>query len=1361
MYGVENCKKKHNKLLHAAGIPEIDRNDDKIKLVAQTSSNQQQTLLKIVPVYLKTSTQTIKTYALLDSASTVTLIKSSLAQKLEADGPKNILSLKWGDGRIQHEDSSKSVKLSISGTQKDAKIFTLRDVRTVEKIPHVKQSIKKEEMLINWPFLRNVNFEGYNEAIPEILIGEDNALLISSMKVIYDSFDSPIASKTRLGWIVSGKEKTNCSSTDSCFYSLVFHICEGKDDSLHQLVKSTFSTEEFGVSVKQDKSRSREDDRAMLVLENTTKRISESRWETGLLWRKSDIILPESRFNAANRLYCLERKLDKNDNLKKLYSEKIDDYVAKGYLKKVVKSDLPMPLKSWYLPHFPVFNPKKTGKLRIVFDAAAKSKGVCLNDFLVQGPDLLNSLPVVLLKFRQKKIAFTADIKEMFHQIKINSGDVACQKILWRGNNRTKDPDVYEMTVMIFGATCSPSGAIYVKNQNALQFVEEKPVAVTAIIDKHYVDDYLDCVDNEEEAMQIIEDVIEIHRRGGFEIRNWICTSYEVTQSIPESLRNVSNESNPINIEKGNAAERILGVWWNKSTDSFTFKISFDKVNEKILSGSKRPTKREVLQMVMSVYDPLGFVSHFVVKGKMLLQLIWRSKIGWDDELSEKLNDTWENWITELQNITSVDIPRCYTSRFSTSKEIELHVFCDASEDAFAAVAYFRIEENSVIDVSFVASKTRVSPLNPISIPRLELQAALMGSRLSKTLMDAHDVKISKIFLWSDSTTVLCWIKADARRFKPFVAHRVGEILELTNLNDWNWISTTENVADEATRSSKPCSFDKNSRWYSGPKFLHQPFVEWQGMLKIGCETSENQEADDNLEFVGVTLNNHNVEAKNSYPEINRFSSYNKLIRATAWMHRFIQNCRKKAELRKKGELSPQEIQNVEMLWIRKCQFESFPVESERLSRELGVGKDSKLNGLSVRLNDISVLILEGRTQNNQNTLVLPSPYILDGKHPFTILLIQRFHKEANHDGTEYVLNEIRQRFWIIGVKVALRKVKYSCLKCRIKRAKPTAPMMGQLPIERLTPKVHPFTFTGVDYFGPLEVKIGRRIEKRYGVLFTCLTVRAVHLEIAASLTTDACVMAIRRFIGRRGSPVKMFSDNGTNLRGADTEMRKALAELNQEVITAEMTLHGIEWHFIPPVTPHMGGCWERLVRSVKTALQHTLATKHPTEEVLQTVFIEAEHLINSRPLTEVSVDPDELESLTPNHLLLGRSAAQTPIGKFNDTDMMLRKQWRISQRLADIFWTRWVREYLPTLTRRRKWQEKEKPVKVDDVVIIADPSGPRGAWPKGVITSIYPGKDGVIRVVDVKTATGTYRRPVVKICVLDLEVKNCDEVNA
>ena len=452
--------------------------------------------------------------------------------------------------------------------------------------------------------------------------------------------------------------------------------------------------------------------------------------------------------------------------------------------------------------------------------------------------------------------------------------------------------------------------------------------------------------------------------------------------------------------------------------------------------------------------------------------------------------------------------------------------------------------------------------------------------------------------------------------------------------------------------------------------------------------------------------------------------------------------------------VEPAEICNAENLWWRAVQSECFSAELKSLKKQQPVDTSSRLVQLCPVLDEHGVMRSASRLQRSSTVAkITRQPVLLDNKHPYTRLLVAQYHVWASHQGQDGVANELRQKYWIPGLRSAVRYAWNDCQDCKIRRSSPQAPLMADLPDCRLNSFVRPFTEVGVDYFGPLEVTVGRRHEKRYGVLFTCLSTRAIHLELAHSLSTDSAVMAIRRFISRRGYPRVFYSDNGTNFKGAERELREALAELDQQKLVGQLSVRSVKWVFNPPAAPHMGGVWERLVGSVKKTLYRILKARYPKEETLSTLLMEAESVVNSRPLTHVSVDPSDPEALTPNHFLMGTSSAVQLPGQFSTDDLCLRKQWRIAQALTDQFWRRWIKEYLPTLTRRVKWNRRTEPVKVGDIVIIADDNSPRGSWPKGKVSAVYPGRDGVVRMADVATAGGQiFRRPVAKLCVLDVK---------
>ncbi|XP_029997552.1 uncharacterized protein LOC115424424 [Sphaeramia orbicularis] len=308
---------------------------------------------------------------------------------------------------------------------------------------------------------------------------------------------------------------------------------------------------------------------------------------------------------------------------------------------------------------------------------------------------------------------------------------------------------------------------------------------------------------------------------------------------------------------------------------------------------------------------------------------------------------------------------------------------------------------------------------------------------------------------------------------------------------------------------------------------------------------------------------------------------------------------------------------------------------------------------------------------------------------------------------------------------------------------------MADLPESRVTPEKPPFTFVGVDYFAPFEVKHGRSLVKRYGVIFTCLVIRAVHIEVASSLDTDSFINALHRFIARRGQVQELRSDNGTNFVWADRELRRAMEEWNHERITDMLSLKGVRWIFNPPTGSQHGGAWEWLIRSIRKVLNSTLQTQHLDEEGLQTALCEVEPILNSRPITQESMDPNDLEALTPNHLLLLKSNPCLPPGLFQKDDLYARKRWKKVQYISDFFWKRWIKEYLPQLQQRQKWTRIKRNFMPGDAVLIVDDSMPRGSWIIGRVTATVPDKKGLVHQVWIKTPTNHVCRPVTKLCLL------------
>ncbi|XP_062713378.1 uncharacterized protein LOC134290293 [Aedes albopictus] len=1343
---VANCQGLHNTLLH--------------QLPVHSTCNMHNSILpssvifRVVPVTVYNGSKTLSILAFLDEGSSYTLIEASVAEELGCGGVVQPLRVSWTAGMTRLERDSKIVNLSVSSvgsTQKSA----LRGAHTVRELGLPKQTMRFAEFAEGYEHLQGLQVADYPMETPRILIGLKHLHLFAPLESRIGNPGEPIAVRSMLGWTVYGPQEK--ISSESTFVG--HHTCTSvSNEDLYRLLKSHYVLEDSAVLVDLV-PESRDDRRAREILEKTTVRVGD-RFQCGLLWKEEHTLFPDSFSMAEKRMKSLEKRLAKNQELQQNVHKQMSDYIEKGYCHKATPQELRSTErhKVWYLPLNIVLNPRKPGKVRLVWDAAAAVNGVSLNATLLKGPDLLVSLPSVISQFRERRIGFGGDIREMFHQIRIRPEDRQAQRFLFGG-------EVYVMDCAIFGATCSPSQALYVMNKNASEFSESYPEAASAIEKKHYVDDYFDSVDSTEEAICRAKEVRDIHARGGFQIRNWVSNSEEVLMQLGERQ---DNQEIHFHRDKETEYERVLGIVWNTKQDVFTFSTKVKDELQPYLTGGHRPTKRIVLSCVMSFFDPLGLLAVFTIHGRIIVQDLWRSGCDWDEEIDDEALVKWSRWTACLTDVEMVEIPRYYFSDAIALNygSLQLHIFVDASENAYGAVGYFRILTGRDPCCALVQARSKVAPIKPHSIPRLELMADVLGARLKDTILESHNFEIKKVYFWTDSRTVQSWIKSDARKYRQFVAFRIGDILSRTKTSDWRWISTKLNVADHLTKWSRGSSLEADGAWLKGPAFLHLPESEWP---------VDNSVEPNDPEELRATCLFHKTEAVFQLIDPSRISKWNVLVRCVACVIRFISNLRRKAKglaietLRSLPRmkytrkvhavrvcLQRDEFQRAEEVLWQQVQMEAFEDEVRilRIMRDNKgeckekIEKRSPLYKLSPILDENDVVRVEGRTaQAEFLPFEMRFPIILPKGHMITTRLIEHYHGRLGHGHREAVVNELMQRFCIPKIRAEVSRVMRNCVWCKVYKCKPTVPRMAPLPVQRATPFLRPFTYTGVDFFGPISVVIGRRSEKRWVSLFTCLTTRAIHLEVARSLSTASCLMAIRRFVCRRGFPIEFFSNNGTNFVGASKEIIKAINEECSENLTSSRT----RWNFNPPAAPHMGGIWERLVRSVKAVLAELDDGRSLSDEVLETVLAEAERMINSRPLTFVSKDNMEPEALTPNHFLLGYPSCGREMRLPSGNEAKgLRDQYERSQVLTDKLWNRWIKEYLPTINLRSKWQEDQGPIKVGTLVYMADEEN-RKSWIRGVVDEIIKGADGRVRQVVIRAGGKRYRRAVAKIAVPEI----------
>ncbi|PFX25917.1 hypothetical protein AWC38_SpisGene9441 [Stylophora pistillata] len=616
---------------------------------------------------------------------------------------------------------------------------------------------------------------------------------------------------------------------------------------------------------------------------------------------------------------------------------------------------------------------------------------------------------------------------------------------------------------------------------------------------------------------------------------------------------------------------------------------------------------------------PRYFLAPYIIRAKMGLQEAWLRGLERDEEFPDDLKLSTHRWAEQLPEASQVKIPRCYRHHEEAVENVSLHTFIDASRLAYAAVSYVRDRHvNGEISVALVTAKARVTPIKLVSVPRLELRAAVLGVRLAETVSEKLEIPVIQHTLWTDIMNVIYWIQGHSRRLKSFVANQVAEIQRKSDPAQWRHVPGDQNPADDATSGLDLRNLFVGSRWFKGPAFLQEWETSWpleSHPLSNDCSERSKRE---------LTKINLTFQSKKGLPlfDIERFSSWRRLSGVTAWILRFISKS-KRARLQNTGLLMGE--------------------------KKLSDGNESVMS-----------------TNLEEDT----------------------------------------------GEQI-----------------------MASLPEARLGTSLRCFGRCGVDFTGPLVVKLTRKVTaKRYLCLFICASSRAVHLEIAYSMDTASFLNAFSRMVARRGKPEVMISDNGTNLTSAERELRVLISTLDQTRIKEQAAHEGIRWRFNPPGGSHHGGIFEALIKSAKKALRAILGESRTTDEELLTAVVEVEGILNSRPLSYCSNDTDDENVLTPNHLLYGQMGGQLAPKVADEIAFNPRNRWRFVQDLINKCWKRLMKEYLLTLNTRNKWVEEKRNLVPGDVVLVVDPGNLRGHWPLGRIQEVFPGPDGKVRVVRVRT---------------------------
>lgn len=1055
----------------------------------------------------------------------------------------------------------------------------------------------------------------------------------------------------------------------------------------------------------------------------------DERYETRLLWKMTPTDLQNNFWLAKKRFQDLEKNFKQCEWVANEYRDIIKEQFNKGIIEECDREP-----KEYFMPHRAVVrNDKDTTKVRVVFNCSSKSKqNLSLNDYLEIGPNLNPNILDVILNFRKFKVAFNADIEKAFLMIGIAEEDRKYLKFLWFPEKSNEEYKIMRMTRLPFGCKSSPFILKATIRKHIQQYREDKPNCVEMLSSSLYVDDLFFGANTVSTAFELSSDAVTILKSAGMNLRklNTNCDELRLLWM-----------KNGLSSDCGSDSRlKMLGLIWNPVEDEILLDVS--SLLQSLLH--LKNTKRFVLHLAAMIFDPVGFVSPFVVQIKCLLQEIWQRGIDWDSELPEDLKIRWNNWCSEIKHLKDFVVARNYFSYGNGENgEVQVHIFCDASSVAYGAVAYFRYFCENKIFTSFIMAKGRVAPLKKLTLPRLELMAAVLGARLGKYLRDLFKSLVKEFVFWTDSLIVLYWIKGCAKQWKQFVSNRVVEIQEMSDPKSWNHCSGKDNPADLVSRGSSVQVLFQSQLWSFGPQWLRQEQIFWpKSIIK---KVPEEAELEKTKTIVNVAV------TQDSWMEslVLKYSSWTKILRIVAWCLRFISNLRK-SEVVKTNFLQTSELNEAQSLIIVNIQKQAFSEEIRALKSGRCLSSGSKLIMLYPFLDDKDILRVGGRLRNSNLAENVKHPLILPKSHHITELIVKNYHQKYLHGGNQLLLSALRQQYWIIGARDVIRKILRKCVICCRYKRELSRQVMGDLPAARVNPG-RVFSKTGIDFAGPFDVKPrkgrGVRPVKTYVCVFVCFLTKAVHLELVGDMTSQAFIAAFRRFISRRGKPEELYSDCGTNFVGASRELK---SWASQEVVDYASN-EGVNWKFNPPSAPHFGGLWEAAVKAMKFHMKRVIGSQILTCEEFSTFVTEIEACLNSRPLVPVSSDPDDYSAISPAHFLIGTTLKGFPEPDVSEEKISLYDRWKLVQQLTQSFWKKWSFDYLTQLQERTKWKRPFPNLKINDLVLIKDDHLPPMKWKMGRVTKVYQGPDGNIRVVELKTATGELRRPIQKLCLLPI----------
>lgn len=1317
------CQRRHHILLHR-DVPPGQSRAAPLHLSKEQNSSQKESaqsptvllssrstpavLLGTVLVLVQDATGEVQPVrAVLDSGSQISAISASCSDRLGLRPSKWTASV---SGLAGHgvTDIKGIVQIAVRSRHEAAQLLPV----TTWVLPQITSSMPSRQLATgireSFSHLQLADPSFDSPAPVDLLLGADVFSRVWIGKKCIVSKDLPTAYSSVFGWILIGPiQQAELPAAARCMIASV-------DTSIEALMEKFWKIEEPEEAPLQftDEGKCEAQFSAEVVIDET------GRYSVPLPFRQAQ---PPSFGDmhkiAARRFVHLERKLEQDEILGAAYRQFMAEYETLGHM---TISKIP---GQYIIPHHAIWKSNgDSGKLRVVFDASAcGTTGQSLNSSLFVGPKLQRDIIDVLLGFRTYRFAFSSDICKMYRQILVNPEYRKYQSILWRATP-TEPLKEYTLNTVTYGVSSAPYLALRVLHDMADRRCTHSPAVQNAIRLQTYMDDICSGANSLKEAQELQQDLVQSLRSCGFELKKWSSNTPELLKGIPWE----DCASGSMSFEDDKLIVQVLGIKWKPEVDQLGYDFS---------SIQFVFTKRGVLSVIARIFDPLGFLSPVVFLAKNLMQMIWCAGIAWDDQLPVDIFEAWSQFVNELPSLSLIRVPR-FVETHSDSKFF-LCGFCDASVRGYAALAYICVVRPSgEVIVHLLGGKTKLAPLRDMTIPRLELCAAgLLArwlSRIKSTL--AAQLTISGVYAWTDSSIVLSWLTNPHDAYKVFVSNRVHQVQQLLPECNWRHVSSEENPADCASRGLQPSELAGHTLYWQGPRFLLQGPTSWVvNVSRIPI---------DQLPEVKVMSLVASLGPQDEWFE--RFSSYQRMLRIVAWMYRFIFKCRRLPVVQ--GPLMYSELDRSVFTVARCAQRIHFPVLFRELSRKVSVSS-RQLARLAPFIDPEGLIRVGGRLRNAQVSERQKHPILLAKGSYLSKLLASHWHIFSCHSGTRLIMSLVLKQFWILSARRVIGQVIKECSICVRLAAVNSQPLMADLPPSRVL-SCRSFAKVGIDYAGPFRIRETRlrkaREFKIYVSVFVCMTVKAVHLELVSDLSTPAFLAALDRFVARRGLPSDIYSDCGTNFVGASKELRKIMLDTGHR---HQLVSHiPCSWHFNPPSAPHFGGLWEAAVKSMKRLLIRVIGSHTLTYEEFNTILCRVEAVMNSRPLTSMSQDPNDLECLTPGHFLIGQPLLAIPDVDAIDATSGLLSRWKLLHQCHRAFWKRWSSEYLAELQLRNKWTSPDTRLGVGDIVVVKDSSAPPLTWRLGRVCEVLPGPDKVVRVVKVLTQSGTVTRPVVKL---------------